>query len=265
VSLLANHGLLTSTVVYDPVYQAWLDRADVLGVTKPADNEKAAQNAFIVSLRANGFITRMKFGNLYGFGSLGFGNIDIPQPSKSNTASGSVLFSQGNGIKSDGSSFLTAPFTANEYAGIENNSSFVLYVSESSTVGANIAAFLISDPAKLTFIAPLASGSTSSLYEVYTGNFDSLLPSTNHKGMYTLVPGTGPNGSVYKDGIKRTIAFTSGAPSQNASMLILKDSVFGAFYQKYIGALFVFDKFVDADEASFRTIFNTYKTAIGLP
>jgi hypothetical protein len=251
--------------LYDPVYQAWLDRADALGVTKPSDPEKAIQNQFILDLRANGLLARMKFGNLFGYGSLGFGNIDIPQPTKSNAPTGSVLYSQGNGVKSDGASFLTAPFTAKEYAGIENNSSFITYISESNLVGANIGAFQISDAAKLVYLAPLANGSTTTLYEIYTGNFENVLPNTDHKGMYTLVPGTGPNGYIYKDGVKRNLAFASGVPTNNNSLLLLRDTIFGAFYQKYMGAMFVFDKFVDADELAFRTAFNTYKTSIGMP
>jgi hypothetical protein len=253
------------SAIYEPEYVAWLSAAQALGYTLPTNAQQQIQSNFIRDLRANGLLPRMKFGNLYGFGSVGFGNIDIPFPAKVNTITGSIVYTTGQGIKSDGASFLTAPFTAKEYVGIENNSAFITYISESSVVGANISAFLISDPAKLVLLAPLANGSTTSLYEAYTGNFDSTLPNSDHKGLYTLVPGTGPNGRVYKDGVKRNLVFTSGAPSNNASMLILRDTVFGAFYQKYMGAMFVFDSFNDADELAFRTAFNTYKTAIGLP
>lgn len=247
---------------YDPVYQAWLDRAVILGVTQPSDPEKAIQNQFILDLRSNGLLARMKFGNLYGYGSLGFGNIDIPQPTKSNTPTGSVIYSQGNGIKSNGSSFLTTPFKSMEYAGVETNSTFIAYVSESNLVPVALGVYGITEASGFTVLTPLkAAGSAQSLN--YDSNFGANFANTDHKGLYVTT--YRPTRTYYKNGAKQTTGNGPVAPADPNAFLLILNSVFGVGYDKFTAAMFVFDQFTDADELAFRTAFNTYKTSIGLP
>jgi hypothetical protein len=255
--------------ILQPEYIAWLAAATALGYGLPTDAEQLAQSNFIKALKTFGFYSRMKFGNLYGFGSLGFGNIDIPSPAKKNTVNGSVTYTAGQGIKSGGG-FLTAPFVKNENAGIELNSTFVTYISEVSTtdLGGDPGCWSMGpgDNSTVTLLPYRNPGNPSGSSLIYSTSFGANFSSNNHKGLYVGTSNGWPLFTrMYKDGVKTNVASQNiVAPNTSPSLLILKGA-FGGLYPINMGAMLIFDAFNDADELAFRTIFNTYKTAIGLP
>ncbi|MBW3546236.1 MAG: hypothetical protein KY428_11675, partial [Bacteroidetes bacterium] len=108
-----------SFVTIDADVQAWLDRGTVLGYTLPSASVQTALSDFVKTLKADGLFTRMKTGYILHAGSAQMGTLNLKAPlTYQTTLVNSPIFSEGNGMKSNGtSSYIDQPFKSNEYAG----------------------------------------------------------------------------------------------------------------------------------------------------
>lgn len=255
---------------------AWLAKGTTEGYTIPGSTVQNALGVFVTSLKADGLFTRMKTGYIMHAGSAQMGTLNLKDPDTYQTSLvNSPTFSEGNGMKSNGTtSYINQPFKSNEYAGIESDLTVIQYISESSTTFGDLAShgFRTQElsPGRYFLITPLKTATTGQVFGFHEGVGPSF-SSVNHKGLYVF-RNNGTQDITYKDGTKTVNAFTSVAPVLSQNRLILafnNDTGTGVtpaqFYTKYIAADFLFDAFDDTDELNFRTAFNTYKTAVGLP
>jgi hypothetical protein len=253
----------------------WLSQGIADGGTSPTPSNINALSTFMNTLDLAGLGpsgSRMKTGNILHTGSKQFCLLNLKDVSNHKLVeSGTVTFSEGNGCRSASSSYFEQPFTTDEYAGIQSNLTAINYVSESSTAfsGSKALHGFRSDAARIFTTVPL---NTSTLGQGYHFTAGATFPSTNHRGLYVLTR-SGANLITYKDGSKTSIAFAANVPAYNGfNRYILAYNnnngvtpAAAAFYPHYVAIDFLYDGFTDADELAFRTAFNTYKTAVGLP
>jgi hypothetical protein len=254
----------------------WISQGILDGGISPSPAVINALSTFVNSLESSGIgpsSSRMLTCNIMHAGSKEFVKLNIKNPATFKyTEVGTVTFSEGNGCRSASSSYFHHAFKSNQYAGIESNLTSINYVSESSTSLFNtISGFRTSstDGAIAFYVQPLNSASAG-LSRAYDANATTF-SSNNHKGLYVLTR-NGGNNIIYKDGSKRTIATAGIAPTNSCNRIILGYNGSSAAtlvplsqYTKYVAFDALYDAFSDADELAFRTAFNTYKTAVGLP
>ncbi len=255
---------------------AWLAQGIADGGVSPSTTIISALSTFVNSLESSGIgpsSSRMLTCNIMHAGSKEFVKLNIKNPATFKyTEVGTVTFSEGNGCRSASSSYFHHAFKSNQYAGIESNLTAINYVSESSTSLFNtVQGFTTSstDGTKAFYLQPLNSGSAG-LCRAYDSNATTF-PSTNHKGLYVLTR-NGGNNVTYKDGSKTSVSVAGTAPTNACNRMILAYNSSTAAtlvplsqYTKYVAFDALYDAFSDADELAFRTAFNTYKTAVGLP
>lgn len=258
---------------YNSYYQAWLTQIVADGGTEPSPSVKTAQNALIRDLDAAGFMSRMKWGYFLHAGDKTTCRRNIKAPSSFRmTEVNTVTFLEGNGCKSDGTSYFNTTYPANAYAGIESDITVALYVAESSTAS-NGQPYGVRGDASATslhYLSPGVGGSAGQrLHYVGTATTFS---SANHKALY-IHTHDGTNSNVYRDGVKDSDAQTPVAPTITAPYFILCRNNSGinggstptGYYTLYVSYVFAFDRFSDSDESTLRGLLNTYKTAVGLP
>lgn len=255
---------------------AWIAQGIADGGVSPSPTVLSALSTFVNSLEGSGIgpsSSRMLTCNIMHSGSKEFVKLNLKNPSTFKyTEVGTVTFSEGNGCRSASSSYFHHAFKSNQYAGIESNLTSINYVSESSTSLFNtISGFRTSstDGAVGFYVQPLQSVSAG-LSRGYDANATTF-SSNNHKGLYVLTRNAG-NNIIYKDGSKTTIATAGIAPTNSCNRIVLgyNSSAAGTLaplsqYTKYVAFDALYDAFSDADELAFRTAFNAYKTAVGLP
>lgn len=263
---------------FDSDYQAWLTQVISDGGTSPSAQIQTAQNNLVLSLKSASLWNRMKTGYFLHCGDTTTGRRNIKNPSTFRTTlSGTLTFSEGNGTKSDGSSYINQNYAANQYAGIESDLTACQYISESSTAFAAESShgmrFSTTATARIFRLLPKYTALVGAT-DQYTpsGSSPTDFSSTNHRGLYLhTYDGTSP--IIYKNGVKTTgVAMTPLAPNISSPRLICARNINSAggvtaaeFYSKYIAYDFLFDRFSDADESALRTILTTYNSAAGLP
>jgi hypothetical protein len=275
---IANYlGSFGSGVSYSTEYQAYLNQLTADGVTHPDPTIKVIQNQLVVDLKNAGLWTRAKTINIYGFGSIGAGLVNIKNPSTyKHIVSGTVTFTEGEGVKSNstiGGGYLRTAFFTDEYAGIESDLTSILYVPESSTdIAATMYAYggrgNASSANTGVAIRPMSTSAVG--IKIGYGAADSF-PSTNHQGLYVLYY-DGTNSVMRKDGVEDNQAITPLAPDLHNEVLLLGRNIHATggagnissseSYPHNVMCLFRFDRFSDADEVSFRTIWNTFLNAL---
>lgn len=265
-----------SGVSYQSNVASWLAQGIADGGTPPSSSILSALSTFMNSLEGYGLGpsgSRMITGNILHSGSKEFCKLNIKNVATFKyTEVNTVTFSEGNGCKSASSSYFHHAFKSNQYAGIESNLTSINYVSESSTsLFGTVQGFVTSssDGTKAFYLQPLNSASTG-LFRGYDSNATTF-SSNNFKGLY-IVTKNGGNDVIYKDGVKTTIASAGVAPTNSCNRIILAYNgsagstlVPTSFCTKYVACDFLYDAFSDADAANFKTAFDTYKTAVGLP
>lgn len=260
---------------FDPDVQAWLDRGTALGYVLPSTTVQIALSDFVKSLKLNGLFTRMKTGYIMHAGSAQMGTLNLRNPlTYQSTLVNSPTFSEGNGMKSNGTtSYIDQPFKSNEYAGIESDLTGIQYISESSTVNAGMVSsgFGINAAGSLFWLIRPLLNATSSDFWHYSAS--TSFANTNHKSLYVLTRPAAGSQVIYNNGVKTTGAVAANVPNISINRFILAANGATAnggltpanYYTKFVAADFLFDRFSDTDESNFRTPFNTYKTAAGLP
>jgi hypothetical protein len=258
-------------VVYDSDYQVYLDQLTTEGFTHPDGLIKAIQNQLVIDLKAAGLWIRAKTINIYGFGSIGAGLVNMKSPlTHKHIVVGTVVFTEGSGVKSNSTisgGYIRTAYAINQYAGIESDLTSVLYISESSTdIAATMYAYGARGNASSAntgvAIRPL-SGATSGVRVGYGAAGDSFT-NNNHQGLYVLYY-ENPNSVIRKDGVEDNQAITPTAPDISNEVLLLSRNIHASggissseSYPHNVMSLFRFDRFSDADEASFRAIWNNY-------
>lgn len=275
----AQIGIMGSVVSsgsgFDADVQAWLDQLAIDGATTPTVTVQNALSDFATSLKSYGLWTRMKTGYILHSGDTTVGRRNLKDPATYRTTlSGTLTFSEGNGTKSNGTSYINQPFTSNEFAGIETDLTVVQYVSESATTAATIAShgFMVNSNGSMMVTYPLQSGVNGLSNTYNTAGAPRLtFTSNNHKGLYVSTH-NGTGNVMYKDGVKTSNTTAAVAPNltQNRTILAFNNNTSGGvsplqFYTRYLSVDFLFDQFDDTDELNFRTAFDDYKTAVGLP
>lgn len=260
-------------VIFDDDYQAWLDAITTNGDTLPLDNIQLAQNQLVLDLKTDGLWTRMKTGYLLHSGSAGAGRVNLKNPATyQSTLVNSPSFSEGNGIRSNGtSSYINQPFKSDEYAGIESDLTAVTYVSESSTDQTLMLLFGMNTRSSSGVFGIIPNWTSGDAFYHYQGSGSSFT-NTDHRGLYVLTH-DGTQSVIYKDGTKTAATVTPVAPNISINRLILARNNHTSsggvtpiqFYNKYVAYDFLFDRFSDTDESTLRGILDTYKTSTGLP
>ena len=261
-------------VGYSTELQSWVDAGTLAGNTLPSASILSALDTFLgTALETGTVISRMKTGYIFHAGSKEMAKLNLKNPSTfALTEVGTVTFSEGNGCKSASSSYFSQPFKSDQYSGIESDLTCIQYVSESSAMfGSNRPSGFRTD------VATGGGFYMRTLIDASTGWFWGFsatkitFSNTDHKGLYVML-NNGSLSIVYKNGVKSSLAITPSAPLTSQNRLILAgNNNTGSgitpidFYPYYVSLDFLFDRFSDADELAFRTAFNTYKTAVGLP
>lgn len=195
-----SSGIAVS-VSYTQEYQTVLDFANNESTTTPSEYDNTIINYFISELKSKGYWTPSETINIYGFGSIQFGTLNIKNPATKRHTSpqiASIIFSR-DGVKSDLST--NSYFNTNYNLSESNHQDYtvIFYVSESS-------AELISN----NVFGARASATNSNIQKTVTprnsgGNMkfwsysaDRTRSSSNHKGLYCLV-GKQTQSILYKD------------------------------------------------------------------
>lgn len=251
---------------FDSDYTTWLNRLTALGYTKPSLLIQSAQSNFFISLKGYGLFSRMKTGYFLHAGSAEAGTVNLKNPlTYQSTLVNSPTFSEGNGMKSNGTtSYINQPFKSDEYAGIENDITSVNYVSESNvTFASGSVAGCLTSPSKSFTLQPFKDANGYAYHFSLAQGFAN----NNHKGLY-CVARAAASFSIYLNGVKTTFAIATEAPTVSINRYILgynNNGTIALLYNKFVACDFLFNAFTDADELNFRTAFDTYKTAVGLP
>lgn len=254
---------------YGPVVNAYVAKLNALGLIKPNKSVLVALRDFIASLDGYGLWSKCLTMNQMHSGSVGAVTVNLKNPDAYQwTTSGSIVFSEGNGCRSDLSSYFNQPFKSNEFSGIETNLTSIQYISESSTTTGSFSGQGFRATASIYFVTrPLSSASTGQIFSYSTtGSFSN----TNKKGLYIHV--SGAESTIYKDGVKTSIVRTATSPTLSQNRLILafnNDTGNGITpsgqMNTYVAIDALFTVFNDTDAANFKTAFDNYKTAVGLP
>ena len=255
--------------------QAVIDFADANGIVKPNTLTLWKIDLFIRNLKSAGLYSRMKTGNLYGFGSLQFGTINIKNPSTyRHTVVGAPVFTEGKGIKATAAgNYVNTKYKVNEYAGIENDLTTAVYVSDNNTTASAsrlYGSLIIPTPTSTRYQVNAritAGGFTGSVFSYH--NNQNTFQSTNARGLYVAVQDNGKS-IIYKDGVKTSTTVTTVAPTLSNDVLLLTSNISttggvtpeGSFFPNNVMAFFRFNKFTDADEEAFRTIFKNFTHSI---
>ncbi len=265
---------------YSSELQAWIDKLDSLGYTKPnATFLNALDVLLATSLETGTVLSRMKTGNIYGFGSIEAGTVNIKDPnSYQHTLVNSPTFLAGSGVKSNSTtSYINTKYKVNEYAGIETDVTVCINITESSTdisasrqvFGARSQAASSSTPHRLS---PLLTSSTGQR-NGYGANDN--FTNADHQGRYILTY-NGTQSVLYKNydglggGIKDTQIVTPVTPDLSNDELFLAQNTSGTsggltaagFYDKYTMWLFRFNRFSDADATAWKTAGDTFLTSV---
>lgn len=261
-------------VSYDPDYQAWLTQIIADGGTEPTPTVKAAQNNYVLALKAisSGDIwTYLKSLYFLHCGDLTTGRRNVKNPATYRTTlSGTNTFSEGNGTRSDGTSYINQPMQISDWANAEINFSVMQYVSQSSVTTGEISHGFATSATRYLFLRPLAVGAiTGDLWNASLAPYS--FTNANNKGRYI---------TTYQLGTTETVIFING--SRNAAVLISPAGTSSFFinrfilaandngpavghFQKYLALDAVISREVsDAEAALLDTAMSNYITAAGL-
>jgi hypothetical protein len=280
---VAQSGLFYN-ISQDVSYQNYIDQIVTNGEIPPPLNIQIAQNDFVNDLKAAGLWTRMKTGYFFHAGSRNVALINLKDPSTYQMTVGNSgpiqpVFVQGVGQRSGGGGsggYYNQPFKSNEYSGIETDLTIIQYMPTIPFAEYPIAVYSNGMRTHATTATsqlshqPFSAASTGQRAHS-SGNI--AWTSTTHAGLI-MSTYDGTNSVVYKNGTKTSNSTTPVVPNIGANRLIFNTnsatttggvtpSVAG-YYTRYIAADFLFDRFNDTDESTFRGIWNTYKTAINL-
>lgn len=258
---------------YTAEYQAVLDYASVNGITAPPSALNLVYDQFIKDLKAADLWDTLLTANIYRYGSVEFGTINLKNPAtyRHEVLGGSaVVFTPNSGVKSNAvGGYINTKFKTNEYSGIETTLTVSRSVSESSTVfgsfstdGANI---LTGSTASRSALQPLISSSTGGVYRYGSS---STFPNTNVQGHYV---GTynGVNRVLYKNGVKTVGALGATAPTLTLDVLMLARNNATVDNTITVAERFPYDmdhlfrwnkQFTDADELALRTACTAFQT-----
>jgi hypothetical protein len=257
-----------SSVGVTPEYQALIAYADANGITKPSSQELSAYSTFLNGLDAAGLLSRMKTGNIYGFGSIEFGTLNIKNPNtfRHIVVGTTPTFTQGQGVKSAGAgSCLNTQFAANEYAGIESDLTTIIDINEGGSTSATERVY-----------GAVITGNTAQRIQLNTASrFMYVGAATNFtnadsRGTYIMTY-DGVNSVLYKDRGKFSSATTPIAPTNASKTLLLAFNTsttlggavtVGGSFTRNVMCLFRFDRFSDADASAFYTLWEAFKQSV---
>lgn len=270
---IGNHA---GGVTYSAEYQAYLNELTALGYTHPSATVKTAEDNLLQAM-IDAFPSRIESINIYLSGSVNNGLVDIYNPSHKHTiiaGGGALIFTEGQGVASDGVSVINQGLKTNRRAGIETNFTTVVYVSEDSAVAvANAAVFGARAHAATATtsldVVPL-NLSTSGNRRGYAAQ-DSFA-NTNHRGRYTLTYAGGQS-IIYKDGVKDAQTVTPAAPDLANDLLFLGRNGSGVnggmtasnqYARKTVLIINLLDSITDGEEATIGTIIDAFRAEVGL-
>ena len=265
---------------YDQAVSDWLSRLDSLGITKPSAPVINSVNELVIGLKTNGLWSRGKTLNIYGFGAVNTGVVNIfsPLTYQHTFPAGNPDFLEGSGIKSNNTTtYVNTQYAINEYVGIETDLTTIIYISESSTassstkIGFGSRALAAGATPDYRFI-PLATAGTGS--RSHYGTADTFLNS-NMKGLYIETYKSG-NSVLYKDwngvtGVRDVQAVVPIVPDISNKVFFLARNGNGAggstpssFMPHYCVLLARFDSFSDSDATTFKTLWDAFRVGVGL-
>lgn len=261
-----NRGLQSGSYGYE--MSRWSDQNNIYGVTMPGSSILTGWNSFIHELKEAGLWSRITLGYLLNSGGVQAGRLNIKNPATyRSTIVNSPTFTEGQGTKSDGSGYINPGLAAN--AMTPTNFTCIVYVKESST--SSLSQEVFGARTNTDFTVLKFRPKTSANGDFNNGTATNSFTNANHQGLYVLTYQTN-RPVIIKDGTKTLGSVeTPSSPNVGAHLLLLARNISttstpngSGFYTQNVGAAFFADAFTDADELSFRTIFNNNKTAMGL-
>lgn len=263
---------------YSEAVTAWLAKVNESEYTAPDATFLSVLDALLATELETGTVfSRMKTGNIYGFGSIEAGTVNFKDPDVyQHTLVNAPTYLAANGVKSDGTSYINTGYKINEYEGIETDLTVSIYVSESSTdVSAtrNIygARSQAASSGTAYRISPLATGTTGARQRY--GSQDTFA-SSDHQGHY-IETYSGAQSILYKDwngtdGVKDAQTVTPAVPDLPNDTFFLAYNQSGLsggasptnYYPFYGMWLFRFDRFSDDDAIAWKAACDTFLTAV---
>lgn len=263
-----NRGLQAGTFGYE--WSRWNDVNNVYGVTMPGNSILTGWDEFIRQLKENGLFSDMTFGHMMNSGGIQAGRLNIKNPlTYRATILNSPTFTEGQGTKSDGTGAINPGLAAN--AMDPTDFTVIQYITESSTTNLSQESFgarINTDFTVLKF-RPKVSANGDFSDGLATNSFTN----ANHKGLYVFTYQTN-RPVMFKDGVKSLGAIeTPSTPNVGAHLLVLARNISttstpnpSGCYTRNMGMnIFIDRSFSDANELLFRTIFESNKSAMGLP
>lgn len=260
-----NRGLQSGSFGYE--WRRWQDQNNIYGVTMPGSSDLSGWDEFIRQLKEAGLWSRMIRGYCLHSGGYQAGRLSITDPSKRATVSGTPTFTAGQGTKSDGTAYFDSGVAANSIT--PTNFTFIAYVGESSTT--SLSQEIFGARVNTDFTVLKMRPKTGANGDFSNGTATNSFTNANHQGLYVMTYQTN-RPVIYKDGTKTLGAIeTPTSPNLASTLLFLARNISttatanaSGHYTRSVAAVFFFNGFSDADEISFRTIFNNNKTAMGL-
>ena len=261
----------------DDDYQAYINKLVSLGYGLPPIAIQLAQNKLVVDLKAASLWTRMKTGYFFHTGSKDTCRVNLKNPNTYALTPAGVtavvpIQIQGVGMRSSGGVHYDQPFKSNEYSGIETDLTVIqympfepfasIYAENSYSHGMDVTAAGATD----NYIGLIPFHSASQGFRGHGGAAQTFV-NTTHQGLYVHTH-DGTNSVVYKDGVKTSTALTPSTPDNSIDRFIMSTNNDGTAstpkYNRLIAADFLYDRFNDADEASFRSIWTTFINSISI-
>lgn len=262
---------------YSPLYTDVLDFAESEEYEEPDISDNILINQLILDIVNADLWDDIETANLYGFGSIQFGSINLKNPNTYQHTFPNVnliTFSRG-GVKSQiaTNSYINTQYAVNERVGIENAFTTAIYVSESSADAGHKTVYgsrgQVANITTQKMIKPLLSSILAQCQGYSTENSFS---NTNHKGLYFIV-GNGTQVIRYKDydginGVKSIQVTTPSAPDLSNKELLLcmnastsggVTASTGVMYDKSTSLLIRWNRALsDAEVITFNTIWDNF-------
>lgn len=261
----------------DDDYQAYINKLVTEGYGLPPIAIQLAQNKLVVALKAASLWTRMKTGYFFHTGDKDTCRINLKNPNTYALTPAGVtavvpIQIQGVGMRSSNAVHYVQPFKSNEYSGIQTDLTVIqympfqpfasIYADNAYSHGMDLTAAAGTD----NYIGLIPFHSASQGFRGHGGAAQTFV-NTTHQGLYVHTY-DGTNSVVYKDGVKTSTALTPVTPDNSIDRLIMTTNNDGTAntpkYNRLMAADFLYDRFNDSDESTFRGIWTTFINDISI-
>lgn len=251
--------------IYSEQYQLVLGYAILNGITQPSDVEKLLQSNLAAAMYSSGVYSKSQSILVpMGDGSNDFKLIDWSTGTKRATANGTLVYSNTQGIKSNGTDgYVDAGYIPSSG---QNNQAFYTHIVTATGTSNRTAFGQQTSAGSYNIFRPYASTDTASA-AVNTGITGSIT-NTGMVGKFLLNRDVSGNYKIYKNGsLLTTVSNSSNTPTTlgNIAILALNNSLtatpsISSYFNDYL-AIYISGSDMDAELSAFETAYDTYFNA----